>query len=132
IDIGDPMMRKRYSGRKAYANAKLACVMDTRALALLLRDRSVTVNALHPGLARSGMFREYPRALLLVLNLLLEDGGKGGERITRLAESKEMKNISGKYIYKTETREIEVSSQDAAASAELFSLAEKLTGVSAE
>jgi retinol dehydrogenase-14 len=132
IDIDDPMMRKLYSGRKAYANAKLACVLDTRVLALRLKNRGVTVNALHPGLAGSEMFREYPHVVVRILNLFLEDVKKGGGWITHLAESKEMENISGRYIYKTETREIEVSDRDAAASAELFSLAEKLTGVSAE
>ncbi|MBU4255365.1 MAG: SDR family NAD(P)-dependent oxidoreductase, partial [Acidobacteria bacterium] len=84
IDADDPLREKRYKGQMAYANAKRACVMDTFALADKTRGKGVTVNALHPGLLATSVFRDYPAFLVKFLNLFLEHPKKGGERIVHL------------------------------------------------
>ncbi|MBU4202674.1 MAG: SDR family NAD(P)-dependent oxidoreductase [Acidobacteria bacterium] len=100
IDADDPLREKRYKGQMAYANAKRACVMDTFALADKTRGKGVTVNALHPGLLATSVFRDYPAFLVKFLNLFLEHPKKGGERIVHLALSDDVKDLTGTYVYR--------------------------------
>jgi NAD(P)-dependent dehydrogenase (short-subunit alcohol dehydrogenase family) len=59
VDFDDLMLTRGYSGMRAYARSKLALVMTTIELAAALRDRGVTVNALHLGsLLDTEMVRE--------------------------------------------------------------------------
>ena len=50
----DLQSEKRYLGMEAYSRSKLANVLFTRELAKRLSSSGVTVNAVHPGLVRSG------------------------------------------------------------------------------
>jgi NAD(P)-dependent dehydrogenase (short-subunit alcohol dehydrogenase family) len=50
----DLQSEKRYVGMDAYSRSKLANVLFTRELAERLASSGVTVNAVHPGLVRSG------------------------------------------------------------------------------
>jgi NAD(P)-dependent dehydrogenase (short-subunit alcohol dehydrogenase family) len=59
IDFADPLLERSYSGMRAYRQSKLAQIMATVDLAAELRDRGVTVNALHPAtLMPTRMVRE--------------------------------------------------------------------------
>jgi NAD(P)-dependent dehydrogenase (short-subunit alcohol dehydrogenase family) len=59
IDFADPLLERSYSGMRAYRQSKLAQIMATVDLADGLRDRGVTVNALHPAtLMPTTMVRE--------------------------------------------------------------------------
>ena len=129
IDTDDPMMKKRYKGQMAYANAKRACVMDTLALADKTRGKGVTVNALHPGLLATSVFRDYPAFLVKFLNLFLEHPKKGGERIVHLALSDDVKDLTGTYVYREEPRKIEWTEEESFRFEKLQRFAEELTGV---
>jgi NAD(P)-dependent dehydrogenase (short-subunit alcohol dehydrogenase family) len=48
IDFEDPMLRRGYSGARAYCQSKLAQILFTFDLASELAETMVTVNALHP------------------------------------------------------------------------------------
>lgn len=48
IDFDDPMMEDGYSGRRAYAQSKLAQILHTFDLAEELEGTGIKVNALHP------------------------------------------------------------------------------------
>jgi NAD(P)-dependent dehydrogenase (short-subunit alcohol dehydrogenase family) len=48
IDFTDVMLERNYSGSRAYAQSKLAQILFSFDLAAELKDRNVTVNALHP------------------------------------------------------------------------------------
>ena len=48
IDFDDVMLTRGYSGVRAYCQSKLAQILFTIDLAEELKDRAVTVNALHP------------------------------------------------------------------------------------
>jgi len=59
IDFDDVMLTKRYDGRRAYAQSKLALVMFTFDLAEALRGTGVVANAIHPAtLMNTGMVAE--------------------------------------------------------------------------
>lgn len=123
IDLDDPMMEHGYSGRRAYAQSKLAMVMASFSLAERLDPASVAVNALHPGsLLDTKMVREaYGRAQGPVET--------GIESETFLAISPELDGVSGAYYDRTRPARAESQAYDDTARERLWSLSERLTGL---
>jgi len=131
IDFDNLMLRTGYKVGDAYANSKLAAVLYTVELAKRTRENGITVNALHPGVLATNAFRDYPNFVVKLMNMFLEKPQKGGERIAYLATSDEVKEVSGKYFYKAEEREIDLSSQQSDTTEKLWRIAEELTGLQA-
>jgi NAD(P)-dependent dehydrogenase (short-subunit alcohol dehydrogenase family) len=129
IDFDNLMLEKGYKAGDAYANSKLATVLYTVELAKRVKNKGIRVIAMHPGVLATDSFRDYPTLLTKILNLFLERPQKGGERIAYLAVSDEVKDISGKYFYKTEEREFEISDSASDTTEKLWQLAEELTGL---
>ena len=129
IDFDNLMLKTGYKVGDAYANSKLAAVLHTLELAKITNETGVTVNALHPGVLATSAFRDYPKFVVKLMNLFLEKPQKGGERIAYLATSDEVKEISGKYFYKTEEREIDISDQTSGTTEKLWQIAEQFTGL---
>ena len=129
IDFDNLMLENGYKAGDAYANSKLASVLYTVELAERESCNGISVNALHPGVLATDSFRDYPRLLTKILNLVLEKPQKGGERIAYLAVSEEVKDVSGKYFYKTEEREIEIPNLASDTTEKLWRLSEELTGL---
>ena len=127
IDLADLMMEKGYKAGDAYTNSKLANILNTIELAKRTRGKGVTVNAMHPGVLATNVFRDYPTWIMKTVNLFLEKPEKGGERIAYLAISDEVKEITGSYFYKTEKREFKISDQELSKSEKLRQIAEDLT-----
>lgn len=99
IDFDDVMLTRRYDGRQAYAQSKLALVMFTFDLAEALQGTGVAVNAIHPAtLMSTAMVKE---AGLRPQSTVEE----GAEAIFYLAASPEVEGVSGKFFDGTrETR----------------------------
>lgn len=129
IDFENLMLEKGYKVGDAYANSKLAVVLYTVELAERVKNTGILVNAMHPGVLATDSFRDYPNFLTKILNLFLEKPQKGGERIAYLALSDEVIDVSGKYFYKTEEREIEIPNLASDTTEKLLQLAEELTGL---
>lgn len=120
IDFDDVMLEERYSGRRAYAQSKLAQVMLTFDLAEELEGTGVLANALHPAtymdtrmVRRAGV---EPRSTVAegathVLNLIESDVG------------------SGRYFNRLEPARAEAQAYDAEARRRLRELSEELTGL---
>lgn len=127
IDFDNLMMQTDYKVGDAYANSKLAVVLFTAELANRVKDKGITVNAMHPGVLATDAFRDYPGFIMNIFKLFLEKPKKGGERIAYLAASHTVKDITGKYFYKTEEQEIDLSTQSSGTTEKLWQIAEKLT-----
>ena len=133
INFDDPQMTRRYWPMTAYGQSKLANVLFTYELAHRLLDTGVTVNALHPGLVRTGLGTKHIFRLLipfvwlgLTMAMSPEDGANTS---LLLASSSELEGVTGKY-YST-GKEVRTSriSYDKSAAERLWDLSEELTGL---
>ncbi|HET6158505.1 MAG TPA: SDR family NAD(P)-dependent oxidoreductase [Dongiaceae bacterium] len=92
LDFDDLQFKRGYSGVDAYRRSKLALIMLTFDLAEELKDRGLTVNALHPAtLMDTFMVRQARRAPMSTVD-------EGADAIMNLAVSDEMSERSGEYF----------------------------------
>ncbi|XP_010615242.1 retinol dehydrogenase 13 [Fukomys damarensis] len=107
IDFDDLNWQKRkYNTKAAYCQSKLAVVLFTKELSRRLQDTGVTVNALHPGVARTelgrhtGMHNSTFSSFTLgpVFWLLVKSPQLAAQPSTYLAVAEELQGVSGKYF----------------------------------
>ena len=126
IDFRDVMLRRGYSGARAYCQSKLAQIMLTIDLADELRGSGVTVNALHPA---TYMDTTMVRQAGVTPWSSVEEGA---DAILNLATSPALEGRSG--LYFTGLREARADGQayDAQARQRLRAISLELTGLSSE
>lgn len=121
----------RSGGYRAYGRSKLCNILFTRELARRLEGSGVTVNAVHPGLVRTGMARN--NGLVgRVVNAFIGARGvsvvRGAATPVYLATSPEVAGVSGRYFVDCrETAPADAAGDDELA-AELWRLSASLTG----
>ena len=101
VDFDDLEGRRRYGGMKAYAQAKLGNVLFTAALARRISGSGVTVNALHPGVIRSGFARNTGGLLGFGWGLIrpfLSSPEQGAATSLHVACAPELAGVSGRYF----------------------------------
>jgi NAD(P)-dependent dehydrogenase (short-subunit alcohol dehydrogenase family) len=92
IDFDDVMLERRYDGRRAYGQSKLAQIIFTFELADRLDPAEVTVNVLHPAsLMDTKMVRESFGSAWTTVE-------EGAEATLRLATSPDLDGVSGRYF----------------------------------
>lgn len=118
IDFDDVMLARSYSGSRAYAQSKLAQILFTLDLADELKDRDVTVVALHPAtLMDTPMVREAgarPRSTV----------AEGAAAVVHLVTSPDIE--SGQYFNGMRPARAHAQAYDAAARARLRTLSDEL------
>uniref|UniRef100_A0A8C6MQI9 Retinol dehydrogenase 13 (all-trans and 9-cis) n=1 Tax=Mus spicilegus TaxID=10103 RepID=A0A8C6MQI9_MUSSI len=107
IDFDDlNWQMKKYDTKAAYCQSKLAVVLFTKELSHRLQGSGVTVNALHPGVARTelgrhtGMHNSAFSGFMLgpFFWLLFKSPQLAAQPSTYLAVAEELENVSGKYF----------------------------------
>ena len=130
IDFEDLMSEERYGTFRAYSQSKLANVVFAFELARRLKGTGVTVNALHPGLARTNFSKGLGRggiALYSILSILIISAKKGAQTSIYLASSPEVANVTGKYFVKRRVKESSPESKDEVVAKRLWEVSEQLT-----
>ncbi|ERE51815.1 retinol dehydrogenase 13-like protein, partial [Cricetulus griseus] len=97
---------KKYDTKAAYCQSKLAVVLFTKELSRRLQGSGVTVNALHPGVARTelgrhtGMHNSTFSSFTLgpFFWLLFKSPQLAAQPSTYLAVAEELESVSGKYF----------------------------------
>lgn len=93
---------QRFSGTRAYSQAKLAQIMCGYVLSRRLVGSGVTVNALHPGVVPTGVGREMGTAFDFMQRVLLRPFGstpdQGARTSVYLAASPEVAGVTGGYF----------------------------------
>lgn len=103
IDKRDLMSKKKtYRPFQIYSHTKLANVLFTRELSRHLLNTGVTVNAVHPGVVRTEIWK-IPETILgkindALLKFFVKTPEEGAQTMIRLAVDPELKTVTGKYF----------------------------------
>ena len=121
IDFDDVMIENDFSGRRAYAQSKLAQIMFTHDLAEDLAGTGIVVGSLHPATYMpTGMVRRLgatPRATI----------AEGADATMQVVDSDDFE--SGQYFSGLRPAEANAQAYDAEARARLRELSQELTGL---
>jgi NAD(P)-dependent dehydrogenase (short-subunit alcohol dehydrogenase family) len=85
---------------KAVGPTKLGLIMFTKELAKKLEGAGVTVNALHPGLAKSNILSDMSGFVKFLFTMLSASPEKCAETSIYLATSPDVEKTNGKYFEK--------------------------------
>lgn len=94
----------KYNGTRAYAQSKLATILHAKELSRQLKERNanVTMNAVHPGIVKTGIIRAhkglFTDSLFFIASKLLKSTSQGAATTCYVALSKETEGLSGKYF----------------------------------
>ncbi|KAK9278949.1 hypothetical protein L1049_028531 [Liquidambar formosana] len=95
---------KNYNGTRAYAQSKLANILHVKELARQLKARNarVTINAVHPGVVKTGIIRDHKGFLtdsvFFIASKLLKSTSQGSSTTCYVALSPQTEGASGKYF----------------------------------
>ena len=133
IDFEDLQAERSYSGARAYNQSKLANVLFTYELARRLQGTSVTANALHPGVVRTALGAEDPRAvqrlLMPVMRPFMKAPARGAATSVYLASAPGLEQVTGRFFAGRKPRKSAKSSYDQAAAAQLWQVSADLAQV---
>jgi NAD(P)-dependent dehydrogenase (short-subunit alcohol dehydrogenase family) len=131
MDFDDVQSHKKYSGWKAYAQAKLANILFTYELAHRLAGTGVTANCLHPGFVNSNFAvnRSTGKANLMMklMKPFTIEPAEGAETSIYLAASPEVEGITGKYFAKRKEKASSKASYDLVTAEKLWNISEAIT-----
>lgn len=123
IDFHDVMLTRSYDGSRAYMQSKLAQVMFTIDLAKKLEGHGVTVNSVHPA---TYMDTTMVRQAGVSPSSTVEEGANA---ILKLAESREVAQVSGRFFNGQREGRAHQQADAAASRSRLWTLSEELTGL---
>ncbi|WVZ09463.1 hypothetical protein V8G54_013993 [Vigna mungo] len=93
-----------YNGTRAYAQSKLATILHVKEVARQLKERNakVTINAVHPGIVKTGIIRAHKGlitdSLFFIASKLLKSISQGASTTCYVALSGKTEGVSGKYF----------------------------------
>ncbi|XP_037944634.1 retinol dehydrogenase 13-like [Teleopsis dalmanni] len=138
ICVGDLNSEKSYDEGKAYSQSKLANILFTRELSKKLEGTGVTVNALHPGVVDTELFRHMGFfnnffARLIVKPLFwpfIKNARNGAQTTLYAALDPELEKVTGKYFSDCNLKNVAPAAEDEAVGKWLWSVSEKWTKLS--
>ncbi|XP_047510477.1 retinol dehydrogenase 14-like [Pieris napi] len=124
-------MEKYWSDYLVYANSKLYLNLMTLELSQRLEGTGVTVNALHPGVCATNLFRNIKSRLIrrlvnLSVGFLYQSPWEAAQTSIYLAASRDVKDESGSYFSDCRKTKPSLLSQDAEIAKRLWTESEKL------
>ena len=135
IDFDDLQGERDYSGPRAYNQSKLANVLFTYELARRLGSGPVTVNALHPGMVRTGFGSEDQqvawKVVAPVMRPFLRSPARGALTSIHLAASPEVEGVTGTYFADRRPKQSSALSRDPAVAARLWQVSTDLVATTA-
>ncbi len=133
IDFDDPQGEESYSGARAYSQSKLANLLFTYELARRLPASSVTANALHPGLTRTGFGAEDPagiqRRLVPLVRPFMQTPAQGAATSIHLASPPKLEQMTGRYFANSKPKRSSKASYNQATAARLWQVSADLVGL---
>ncbi|TVR81439.1 MAG: SDR family oxidoreductase [Chitinophagaceae bacterium] len=95
---------KGYNAFRVYGHSKLCNILFTNKLSEKLKNKSITVNSLHPGFVSTGLFENINSFLKKILSFFMIDAQKGAQTTIYLSLSDEVTDVTGKYFVKCKAK----------------------------
>jgi NAD(P)-dependent dehydrogenase (short-subunit alcohol dehydrogenase family) len=130
LNFEDLQSERNFNSLNAFGATKMANLLFTFALARQLESTGITVNAVHPGLARSGLMKEAFAPLRLFTWLTSSPPQKVSERIVQMALAPEFEKPTGRFFYRGRAIEAPAYAYDREAQQRLWDISEELTELS--
>jgi NAD(P)-dependent dehydrogenase (short-subunit alcohol dehydrogenase family) len=127
LNFDDLQSERNFNSLKAFGATKTANLLFTFALARRLENTGILVNAIHPGLARSGLMKEGSIFMRLFTRLASRPPQKVTGSIVRVATAPEFEKTTGRFLHNGEEIEAPAYAYDRAAQERLWELSEALT-----
>jgi NAD(P)-dependent dehydrogenase (short-subunit alcohol dehydrogenase family) len=129
LDFDDLQGRRRFRALTAFGASKAANLLFTFALARRLADDGVTANAVHPGLARTGLMAQAPALLRLPVALLSAPPATVAERVAPLLLDEAYASANGQFFHRGRTIDPPPYTRDGEVQDRLWQISEQLTGL---
>jgi NAD(P)-dependent dehydrogenase (short-subunit alcohol dehydrogenase family) len=129
IDFEDLQGERKYRGSRAYGQSKLAQVLFTIEFARRLAGTGVTVNACHPGVIKTNLGRDAPKAFQFA-RMFFKSPAKGAETPVFLAASPTVSTLTGQYFANRQVKPPSKEAQDPHTARRLYEVSLKLAGLS--
>jgi len=134
LDFDDLQARRSYRGLPVYCRSKLANALFTIELAERLRGTGVTVNAVHPGVVRSGFAldgdtRGVYRFLVGLAGRFMLSPEDGARTSIHVASAPDLETTSGMYFARSKLKRPTRYALDRQAALRLWEVSEQLTGL---
>nr|XP_034830224.1 retinol dehydrogenase 13-like [Maniola hyperantus] len=135
VDFRNLNMEKYWSDYLVYANSKLYLNLMTLDLSRRLEGTGVTVNALHPGVAATNIFRNIKNSIIrylvqTTLNFLYQSVWEASQTSVYLSVAPEVQDISGRYFSDCREKKPSKTSQNPEIAKKLWQESEKLVKLS--
>ena len=132
IHFDDLMLENKFTGFRAYSQAKLANIIFTKELDRRWEGTGIVTNAVHPGAVRTNFGNESKpvfKTLIKIGKPILKSPEKGAETIVYLATSEEVNGVTGKFFSSGKQSRSNAESYNKEVWARLWEVSEELTGL---
>lgn len=136
IDCKDLNSVQGYDGWVAYYQSKLAIVLMTQELSRRLAGSKVNVNAVHPGMVATNLYRytifKWPGLWYLlspITWLMWKSAEDAASLIVYLAVSDKVQDVSGEYFSNYKVQQLEAHAVDKGMAKKLWEISEDLVGL---
>ncbi|HSL43402.1 MAG TPA: SDR family NAD(P)-dependent oxidoreductase [Anaerolineales bacterium] len=127
LNFDDLQSERNFNSLNAFGASKTANLLFTFELARRLENTGITVNAIHPGLARSALMKEGNFMMRLFTRLASPPPEKVTGDILQVATAPEFAKTSGKFLHKGKEIEAPAYAYDRDAQQRLWEMSERLT-----
>jgi NAD(P)-dependent dehydrogenase (short-subunit alcohol dehydrogenase family) len=132
LDFDDLQSEKSFKPMDVFGATRTANLLFTYELARRLETTGVTVNAIHPGIARAGLTEEETSLLGRLFSRL---GSSTPEKVSgailQTLQAPELEKTTGKFLYEGQEIEAPAFALDRSAQQRLWDISERLTGLTA-
>lgn len=129
LNFDDLQGERNFNSFNAFGATKMANLLFTFELARRLENSGITVNAIHPGLARSGLMKEAFILTRLLTRLASGPPEKVTGDILQAATAPELATFSGRFLHKGKEIEAPAYAHDRSAQQRLWEISELLTSL---
>lgn len=133
INFDDLMMEQKYSGFRAYCQAKLANIVFTNELAKRLQGTGVTATSLHPGVVNTNFGADASGFMKIMIKLVkpfMTTPAKGASTSVFLATSRQVEGVTGKYFANSKEKKANKEAHDPAILKRLWEVSAELVAAS--